>query len=114
MSRSQEAVRNPPFKVAPPPGDDDDDLTPSQRAAMDVWTWDMASAPKDGSEVALRLDRKSPEYRVCIWRKSKRVQNFKWVDQAAWSDALNRQMLHDLEPVAWARYDVIDGLKKGV
>ena len=114
MSQSQKAARQPPFKAAPGLMDDEEDLSPSQILARDVWNWDMDAAPKDGSEVALRFERKSTDYRVCIWRRSKRVSNFKWVNHEAWSDALNKQMLHDFVPVAWARYDIIDGLKKGV
>lgn len=81
-------------------------------APEDPWNYEIDTAPQDGSEVALLLSLEGPDYRVCRWRRTKRVMGGKWHDIEGWSDAINRQMLMDLAPVAWARYDIIDGVKK--
>lgn len=90
----------------------DDDLTPSQRAALDPWTYTMDTAPRDGSEVALLVARGRKDYKVCVWRKTRRVINYNWTTLEGWSDAISKQMLVAFEPAAWARYDIIDGVKK--
>lgn len=77
------------------------------------WSPDLDAAPRDGSEVALLLSRDATDYKLVTWRKSRRMIGYKWQPEEGWSDRFTRQMYFDIQPLAWARYDIIDGLRKG-
>lgn len=101
-----------PYKAATPDADDfDPDFdTP---ASDSPWNYDMAGAPRDGSEVALLLSGNTTDYKLVTWRKSRRMIGYKWQPEEGWSDRFTRQMYFDIQPLAWARHDIIDGLRKG-
>ena len=103
--------REAPYKAATP---DDFDLDlDGPPAPESPWNYDMETAPRDGTEVALLLSGNTSDYKLVTWRKSRRMIAYKWQPEEGWSDRFTRQMYYDIAPVAWARHDVIDGLRKG-
>lgn len=99
-----------PYQTAAPSAIDPDLDDP---VVETPWRYDMDAAPRDGSEIALLLSHGAVDYKLVTWRKSRRMVAYKWMEQEGWSDRMTRQMYYDIEPVAWARHDVVDGLRKG-
>lgn len=92
---------------------DDTPQRAPEQADDNIWNFDLDAAPRDGREVALLLSVDPTVYKLVTWRRSRRMINYKWQPDEGWSDRFTRQMYYDMQPLAWALHDIIDGLRKG-